>query len=58
MKCVKAHPEVLGMLRKHRVNLSTLAMVEASLARSTDPKALLCEIGGKSQRQVGGCWRG
>ena len=52
MKCARAHPEVLRMLRKHQVNLSTLAMVEATLAKSEEPRALLRTMVGKSQRQV------
>ena len=52
MKCARAHPEVLRMLRKHQVNLSTLAMVEATLAKAEEPKALLRAIAHKSQRQV------
>ena len=54
MKCARAHPEVLPMLRKHQVHLSALAMVEATLAKSVEPKALLRAIVNKSQRQVEG----
>lgn len=52
MKCARLYPEVLPMLRKHQINLSTLAMVEATLAKSSEPHALLRAILNKSQRQV------
>ncbi len=52
MKCAERHPEVLGMLREHRTNLSVLATIEATLAKASDPGSLLAEIDGQSSVEV------
>ncbi len=52
MKYAERHPEVLGMLREHRTNLSVLATIEATLAKAGDPGALLAEIDGQSSVEV------
>ncbi len=51
-KCAERHPQVLEMLREHRINLSVLATSEATLAKASDPDAFLAEIDGQSSADV------
>ena len=52
MKCAERFPEVIGMLRKHQLSLSTLAQAESLLGEVNDPKELLERLAGKSHREV------
>ena len=52
MKCAARFPQVIDMLRDHRLNLSTLAKAESLLSESKSAADLLDRISGKSQVQV------
>jgi hypothetical protein len=52
MKCAERFPQVITMLREHRVSLSSLAKAEATLSQASDPEQLLEQIDGKSQKEV------
>jgi 5-methylcytosine-specific restriction endonuclease McrA len=52
MKCALNFPQVIDMLRDHRVNLSTLAKAESLLSESRSAADLLDRISGKSAAQV------
>jgi len=52
MKCAERFPQVIGMLRRHELSLSTLAQAESLLGESSDPKDLLERLAGKSHREV------
>jgi hypothetical protein len=52
MKCAEKFPQVIEMLREHRVSLSSLAKAESLLGEVRDPEELLERIAGKSQREV------
>ena len=52
MKCAMKHPQVIDMLRDHRVSLSTLAKAESLLSQSKNAEDLLDQISGRSQVQV------
>jgi hypothetical protein len=52
MKCAERFPQVIGMLRRHELSLSTLAQAEALLGEVSDPKELLDRLAGKSHREV------
>ena len=52
MKCAERFPQVIGMLRKHQLSLSTLAQAESLLGEVNDPKELLERLVGKSHREV------
>lgn len=50
-RCVRDHPEVIPLLRRGAVNLSTISLVNRVLTR-TNKAAVLAQIAGKSQREV------
>ena len=52
MKCAEKFPQVIGMLRKHQLSLSTLALAESLLGEVSDPVELLDRLAGKSHREV------
>ncbi|RKZ13870.1 hypothetical protein DRQ53_12700 [bacterium] len=52
MKCAEKFPQVIGMLRDHRVSLSSLAQAEGLLGEVNDPGELLGRISGKSAVEV------
>lgn len=52
MKVARRFPQVLDMLRDHRVSLCTLAQAEGLLNEVSDPEELLDRISGKSRREV------
>ena len=52
MKVAARFPQVLEMLRDHRVSLSTLAQAEGLLGEVANPEELLDRLSGKSSRQV------
>jgi hypothetical protein len=52
MKCAERYPQVIGMLRRHELSLSTLAQAESLLGEASDPKDLLDRLAGKSHREV------
>jgi 5-methylcytosine-specific restriction endonuclease McrA len=52
MKCAKKFPQVIDMLRDHRVSLSTLASAESVLATAKNPDELLGRIDGSSAAEV------
>ena len=52
MKCAEKYPQVIVMLRKHQVSLSSLAKAESLLDRVSDPQELLERISGRSQNEV------
>jgi len=52
MKCAERFPQVIGMLRRHELSLSTLAQAEALLGEVNDPNELLERLAGKSDREV------
>jgi hypothetical protein len=52
MKCAERFPQVLGMLRRHQLSLSTLAQAESLLGEVNDPQELLDRLAGKSHREV------
>jgi hypothetical protein len=52
MKCAERFPQVIGMLRTHKLSLSTLAHTESLLGEVNDPKDLLDRLAGKSHREV------
>ena len=52
MKCAERFPEVIGMLRTHRLSLSTLAQAESLLGEVSNPRELLDRLAGKSHREV------
>ncbi|RKZ11641.1 hypothetical protein DRQ53_15775 [bacterium] len=52
MKCAEKFPQVIGMLRDHRVSLSSLAQAEGMLGEVSNPEQLLERISGKSAVEV------
>ena len=52
MKCAARFPQVIGMLREHRVSLSSLAKAEALLSAAKNAEELLGEIDGSSAAEV------
>jgi hypothetical protein len=52
MKCAERFPQVIDMLRKHQLSLSTLAQAESLLGEVNDPNELLERLAGKSHREV------
>ena len=52
MMCAEQFPQVIGMLRKHQISLSTLAQAESLLGEVSNPTELLERLAGKSHREV------
>jgi 5-methylcytosine-specific restriction endonuclease McrA len=52
MRCALKFPQVIDLLREHRVSLSTLAKAEGLLGEVSDPGQLLDRISGKSAAEV------
>ena len=52
MRCAARFPQVIGMLRDHRVSLSSLAKAESLLSDSKSAADLLDRISGKSAAEV------
>jgi 5-methylcytosine-specific restriction endonuclease McrA len=52
MKCAAKFPQVIGMLREHRVSLSSLAKAEVLLATARNAEDLLGKLDGSSAAEV------
>ena len=52
MKCAEKFPQVIEMLKEHKVTLSSLAQAESLLNEVRNPDELLARIAGKTQSEV------